>query len=202
MNKELALSLVNEMIDNNVIRFITNYFEEKDWPRTANISRPFRISRGCYKIVFIFDDCDFVIKTDYIDKWIEGTERDYGGCKDEYEMYQRICRDNMNRYFPETDFLVEEYGYKFYIQKRADVDECKTEDMIFESLRPEFDTDEDAQDYASSGEVLNSEILYAVFGEIDGGVLENYLDMLDITDIHSGNIGYYNDCPLIIDFAC
>lgn len=202
MDKNLAMSLVNELLDNDVIDYITHTFARPDWPGITHISRRFRVSRGCYKIVFIFEDCDFVIKTDRVDDWYNGPSNNFGGCHDEYDIYQRICKDNMTEFFPETDFLMEADGYEFYIQERADIDEDRAEDEIYQSIRYSFEDDEEAQDYAYSGEVTLEDILYAIFGSDDGEKLSQYLSGLDITDIHSGNVGWRNGYPMIIDFAC
>lgn len=200
-----AKQFVNDWIQKglleNKMRVCDTYIWYKDNQKNLN----FKMANGCYKFAFIIPDFDYVIKTDSIDEWVSihvGTYRDFGGCLSELEIYQQACRDNMERFFPETEFLMEIDGFRFYIQEKAVVESQTVIDSITKNVQDDFDSEEEAEYYAED-EPSEWDVLYAVLNDtIETSLLTDYLDNIDVSDIHPSNVGWIGERGVVIDFAC
>lgn len=191
-DKETALNFLNELVSKGLLTNLSsNLFY---WRNNNTFSHNFHIGYGLYKYVFIIDDYDFVIKTNH-------TSKIGNGCAEEFYMYKQAVKDNMEEFFPETDFLTSIDGHKFYIQERADVNEMGVEDSVFEYVSPYFDDEQLAREYVYDDEIEVEDILNAVFPKEKAKKVIDWLDKYGIEDIHCGNIGFNNNRPMIIDFS-
>lgn len=200
-----AKQFVSDWVQKGLLDHGMRLFDTRKWYHDNKDSLNFKMDNGCYKFAFIIPDFDYVIKTDSIDEWVSkntGTYRDYGGCLNEFETYQRACKDNMERFFPETDFLIDIDGYRFYIQERAVIDADTVIKSIAYNVQENFDTREDAEYYAED-EPAEWDVLYAVLDDVEEtNILANYLEDIDVNDIHNNNVGWIGERGVVIDFAC
>lgn len=173
------------------------------------ISFKFTVSAGCFKIVIIPTDADFVIKTAITYEWrynepaktIEEQHKDPNGPYAEYRQWGLIEKSAFKDYFLETDYLMSIEDHEFFIQPKAICDEC----AVTDSLRAYIDIDEfadedDLNDYLEYDYELDT-LLCSLWGNNDGEDLQNFLEKMDITDIHKGNIGMFDGEWVIIDYA-
>lgn len=203
--KEQAKEYLNKMIAAGMLENISVgklYSWHKEAKEQDDFIKRTSLSAGCFKNTLTFYTFGYVIKFDKINEFSEERkEHNHNGCRSEYEIYQKVIADKMERFFPETDFLTEIDGYKFYIQERVEADEYAIESDVFDYVRSEFDCDEDAEDYVSSGDVREEDILYSIMNVEEANILMTWLDAHEINDIHTGNVGYLNGRGVVFDFA-
>lgn len=201
--KEQAKEYLNKMIAAGMLENITvghlyNWYKETK--KSNDFIKHTHLTSGCFKNTLIFYTFDYVIKFDKVYEF-SNKELKHNGCCSEYKIYQDIIADKMERFFPETDFLTEIDGYKFYIQERVEADEYAIESDVFNYVRSEFDCDEDAEEYVSSGDVREEDILYSIMDCNEAETLMAWLNAHNINDIHTGNVGYLNGRGVVFDFA-
>lgn len=173
------------------------------------ISFNFTVSAGCFKIVIIPTDADFVIKTAITYEWridqptrtIEEQHEEQNGPYAEFQQWNLIEKTSFKDYFLETNYLMSIEEHEFFIQPKAICDEC----AITDSLRAYIDTDEffdedELNEYLEYDYELDT-LLCSLWGNDNGEDLQNFLEEMDITDIHKGNIGRFNGEWVIIDYA-
>ena len=151
---------------------------------------------GATKICLIPEDGDFVFKINIIDVC-----KDY--CEYEADNYQEAVKAGKDRYFLETKYFktLNECGVCFPIYIQPKIDEISSE----------IDSESDEEinipsSYCSSPAAwrMSPTWIYnfiEMYGKDEYFNLLEFCDKAGINDLHSGNIGYVNGCPVIFDYA-
>lgn len=189
-------------------------------------SGPFYISNGVSKVVIVFDNEPFVIKIPFNGmveyEWVYDEEADDGDydydnpifeefdgadapdnsdyCWDEVIRIEKAEEAGYGDLFPDTEFLTEFDGHRFYIQEKVklvgrtyptEISEHSRE--VSESMDPRY----------QSGTDLWRAVIVELYGE---DFWKNFVDwdyfgnMGILTDMHSGNYGYDEEGrPVILD---
>ena len=203
---------------NDIIPYVKNYnfgdfFTENeedflisaiDCENTSN----FDWDDGASKLVIIPENCDYVIKIPFNGSYdsFEGcyTEFSQNYCETEIDLYEKIISENpvFAQFFLPLIKVEEFKKYNIYIQEKChsyiDTDEKERQSSYSkESLTRAFEFQKHPLPLdwiAAVFENLKDETLFEEFIH----VLEKY----DITqDLHRGNIGYYKNKPIILDYA-
>ncbi len=207
---------------NKIISALENcYFEDLgDWITFENnVVIPFKekyhnnveSKTGASKGVLIFKDFGFVIKIPFMyddcGDELEGaflSLEPWNYCQQEVEKFNEIKGSKIEKMFVKTEFLTEVNGYPVYIQDYAeschnnyikhggsshtDKDENKIISLTEENNYKFIDVEWEADVFNRYGEEF-----YKLFKE----EIDNY----EIDDLREDNLGYVNECPVIIDYA-
>lgn len=161
---------------------------------------------GATKVAFYFaENPEWVIKAAYLRETNPeyGETQDY--CERENEVYELACLQMLEGYLAHTEFLEEISGIKFYIQEYA----AGAIGEIFEKFRSyvvdeyQLDSELYEEEINSRAEYLeDEEMLCAVFGVHEGGLLYSFLENEMVNDLHEGNYGITRDGrTVLIDFS-
>ena len=162
---------------------------------------PFKIAAGATKVVIVFLNENFVIKIPFkgITNYLHEFRTYPNYCNKEKEIYEKAISNNLEQYFIPCCHLGK-IGKKgksisIYSQKKVAV---LDNEMTQSYLKRDEIEDEN--------ELSNSKTWNLDFIEnYSYNEYRNLIDFLfyenDITDFHSGNIGYYQKKPVIFDFG-
>lgn len=171
---------------------------------------------GGTKLVLLFNQTDFVIKIpfegeldyDYDDEeeifrpfYAEGNGWDY--CAMEEDEYQRACEFGIEQCFAKTSYFCTIDGHPIYKQPYVRMYSIHQEG----STHSEADSREAERRYKESDGVsggLPSEWMADVVSYFGGETFSKLLKFLsrsDINDLHSGNVGYLNNAPVLVDYS-
>ena len=164
----------------------------------------FSIEFGTYRHTFIFDDCDWVLK---IPRKIG--EHNYNDCEIEVMVYKLAEEYGVNRFFAPAEKLVSfscSLGeIPIYVMKKVVVDEDRVSDHFYSLYDEDSEDEEDVSEwYENNFDEIDATMQAFVdyYGGVEADILQNFLNKVDINDIHSGNVGYDEDDNLIIiDYA-
>lgn len=162
---------------------------------------------GASKGVFLHDDWDFVIK---IPLYENDDTRDY--CKMEFAAYNSILRDYplCKDLFMEICYLGEYGEIPVYAQTKIQTIFCdylwtcnqSQYDEVYDTRKSNFDFDIVCDKL--SGSRLSNLFALLIFKTFGLAVLETFarwVNDTDQTDLHSANVGFYNNLPCVFDFA-
>ena len=152
---------------------------------------------GATKICLVPDDGDFVFKINIIDD--DGI--DY--CKYEADNYQEAVKAGKGKYFLETRYFktLNECGVCFAIYIQPKIEEISSEidsdsDEVI-NISPSYYSSP-AADRLSPTWIHN---FIEAYGESEYFSLLDFCNKTAINDLHSGNIGYIDNHPVIFDYA-
>lgn len=165
------------------------------------------LADGASKIVIVFLEEDFVLK------WTSSTR--YDEATREYKIYQEAVKTGIEFIFPKTEFCAEIGGIKFYKQAKI---QSSVSDLSYEKKekyrkrtrnvsRKMCERISDGfyvEKFGGCNRDLNElwvRMLVLTYGKRVCKLLEDFTKVHRINDLHGGNIGYYNDKPIILDFA-
>ena len=172
---------------------------------------------GETKGVFVPYDEDIVFKFPLLSRC-----KGFDYCRAEVRNYRAAEKAEVDQYFAWTDKLFDVYTdngyYPIYVMVKVDCDEEAITDMMVETFcennrNPDDEdvdeVDEDArQDYedrynsACSGSTEGvDEWFHSTLDCREYAKLDQFLCFNDIDDIHSGNLGFYGDSVVIIDYS-
>ena len=186
-----------------------HYFSEEYFPSLlASIPIEVDYATGCTKAVIWTEDMEYVIKIPFVGDE-EGvfsgsfyTKEGWDYCAEEVERYKLACRYNLNDFFLETVFVDKINDYPIYAQKRV----CIFGDQNFYSSHSQ------EQRQSVTSKLRDKKIWVALpidwlidaqlyYGEERVDDLLSFLKDFDFQDLHSGNVGYLNGKPIIVDYA-
>ena len=185
--------------------FFADIEDEFSDNNTENLQFFYGISKG---VIYAPEMPQYVIKIPFLSNWGE----DY--CRIEVTMYQEAKKENLERFFAASDFLMH-YGedklpvyIMEYMRVKGDyVDRSgrqiltsKSEDEgEVESL--DFESDE-GQGTSKCFHYLTEAYLSSILPEDDFKELIDFLEELSIDDIHSNNVGFREDHSVgLIDYS-
>ena len=168
-----------------------DYFEGQAW-----------VGSGATKLVIIPNDADYVIKIPF-DAWNDGTmfdENDY--CELEEIAYDKAAQNGLDYLFMPTRFVESISTVKIYVQDRVDGYAYDTDD----DQLTDDELDEIECIKTSSGVTCEVSSFWVhefleVYGEDTFDEFTNFLTCFGINDLHSGNVGYWNNKPVIFDYS-
>ena len=173
---------------------------------------------GATKVVLIIENLDYVIKIpfhgrieyaysedeeDVFEEFSGATAGDsncWDYCKEEVFYYQKAKEKNVEKFFLETSILgYSNDDYPIYIQPKARIFNyykskslSAEEQIITNRLRSKCET-------WFSVRWIRDAINW--YGEAEVEKLLKFISNQEINDLHSGNLGYLNDRPVIVDYA-
>lgn len=183
----------------------------------SGISKAVIIAKGIDKVIKIpfnsmFSECDYDDAATYCtelpntDDFIydffcatlsSGEGWDY--CALETEIYDLARQNELDLYFAEvSEWIDPTLRYPIYIQPR-----CK---MLEEDDRFSDQELEKVSTYCHSKDINCFNPYWILdfisfYGETEFERLSNFLKENNITDLHGGNLGYLDGCPVIVDYA-
>ena len=164
----------------------------------------FSVEFGTYRYTFIFDDCDWVLK---IPRKIG--EHNYNDCEIEVMVYKLAEKYGINHFFAPAaqlaSFNCSLGEIPIYVMKKVVVDEDRVSDHFYSLYDEDSEDEEDVSEwYENNFDEIDATMQAFVdyYGGAEADILQNFLNKVDINDIHSGNVGYDEDDNLIIiDYA-
>ena len=164
----------------------------------------FSIEFGTYRHTFIFDDCDWVLK---IPRKIG--EHNYNDCEIEVMVYKLAEKYGLHHFFAPAaqlaSFSCSLGEIPIYVMKKVVVDEDRVSDHFYSLYDEDSEDEEDVSEwYENNFDEIDATMQAFVdyYGGAEADILQNFLNKVDINDIHSGNVGYDEDDNLIIiDYA-
>jgi hypothetical protein len=156
----------------------------------------FWAASGATKFCFGHTDLEgWVVKVSHINN-------KYDYARMEYSNYRLACDAGLAYYFPETFYLGEFDGCRFYLQQEVECDEDQVTSDWYERLRDSYE--EDGEEYDVDrlwDEIDNLDDDEKAFLMFHDGELGHFLCENRINDLHEGNFGYINGRCVIIDFS-
>ena len=164
----------------------------------------FSVEFGTYRHTFIFDDCDWVLK---IPRKIG--EHNYNDCEIEVMVYKLAEKYGLHHFFAPAaqlaSFNCSLGEIPIYVMKKVVVDEDRVSDHFYSLYDEDSEDEEDVSEwYENNFDEIDATMQAFVdyYGGAEADILQNFLNKVDINDIHSGNVGYDEDDNLIIiDYA-
>lgn len=149
---------------------------------------------GATKAVFIFEDCDWVIKFT-----LPNSTNDY--CTREYNNYVLAEAAGLSYYFAETVYLGTFDGIAFYAQEQVDCDES-VDSTIVSNLQARYEENDEQYDVDSlwyeAEDMHPVERVSLLYGN---DTLCDFIAERHINDLHCGNFGIKGDHYVMIDFS-
>ena len=119
-------------------------------------------------------------------------------CLSEVEIYMRAIEAGVQQIFAKTDFITTVDGHPIYIQEKAEIFNQRDHFHSREQLRK---TREKTKNYyCEANEDWLTDVL-EYYGEDIFLDFLRFVDDLQITDLHSGNLGYIDKRPVITDYS-
>lgn len=173
--------------------------------------RKFSIYSGASKFCLVFKDTDFVLK------WAHGYDSQaYNEAVKEAEIYENAKCAGLECFFPKTKIFGEFNGIIFVAQEKidfstADVPNVKyikynriahtTANRIKDKMQKQFN---EACSNGNYTRPLNRQwagMVLSLYGKRKAKQLCQFIIKHQINDLHSDNLGYKDDRPIIFDFS-
>ena len=170
---------------------------------------------GATKIVLLFPNCDFVIKIpfsgyeDYeygYESFLYATdsEDEWNYCETEANRYKMAKFEGFEEAFAKTEEVTRINGYPIYKQEKA---VTLSEDERYNSGEKQH-TEKEEQEAEELEDTYCTDLssfwicdAIAYYGKEFVKKLLDFLNWNEFTDLHSSNIGYIDNIPVLIDYA-
>lgn len=166
-------------------------------------ARRIHVDYGATRVVVVADNLDWVLKFDFQNA---GLSHEYNEL--EVKNYQYACEWNLEDCFAAMYFLEKVNSIKVYAQERVRIDDDLTSDSFYEYTLQNYYSDEDSDDedvrenaWEDSNELDNEDRIYAMVDNLTARELVRFTNRYDINDLHSGNWGYRDGDPVLVDYA-
>lgn len=168
-----------------------------------------QIFHGETRVVVVFDDLEWVLKFNFFNR---PTCKDVDYNDREYRHYVAAGDRGLGEYFAAMEYLgVFEDDVDVYAQEKVEIDEDAVSDSFYQYMSENLFGGVDTQECSSSSlnERISEEAEYLenedrIYAMITDGAAEDLIDFIqyyDINDLHSGNWGYRDGQPVLIDYA-
>lgn len=131
------------------------------------------------------------------------TENEWDYCELECAMYQQAVREGLEAYFAKECLLGEVRGYPVYVQQLVVPFEEATSSRVSRSTPEALRSTEEMCDkndiWCFNVEWITDFIL--AYGEDEFKRLDKFLKKMYISDLHRGNVGYFNGYPILLDYS-
>jgi hypothetical protein len=200
-NTELWVKILNK-IEHKVATDFYSIYSMED--ALQEVSAPeFSVDSGVTKGCIIPKDSDFVIK------WTR--DKRENEAEQELEIYQEAVARGIDFLFPQTCFLCEVSGVKFFAQQKVD---CSRYDLdekaytkykkITKTVKAEIFQKAQKGFYNYSWRSIDNlwlSMIISLYGKKITLKLEQFTVDFKINDLHNGNIGFINNRPVLLDFC-
>lgn len=215
-NKDKLNEILNALTYCNFDQLENNYDVFND-----QVVSPFRrhyegnvdYAEGATKGVLIFKDLGFVIKIPYsmLDEYdicgaYDGVET-WNYCSQEANRYGMAENEGLQDVFLETTLLDDINGYPVYIQPYAQIfknmEASDISEHSYASSEEEKQQTRNINEEYAFNDITNiweSEV-FALYGKDYYIKLKSFINDIDINDLRTANIGYYNNKPVLVDYA-
>ena len=169
-----------------------------------NLDEELVVSEGVSKICLVFKNENFVVK------W----SRYSGEAEKEIQLYQLAKEANIEMFFPATRQLVTLNNIVFVIQEKVDVYCCDTTPRLERLYATKAKTVSDRIISKMSNDMMKAHNHYSrkpnelwvrlsisIYGKHRCKRFCEFLKAHKINDLHSGNLGYKNNKPVVLDFC-
>lgn len=164
-----------------------------------------KVCDGSSKICLVFPDVPYVVK------W---STEGYSEAMREVQIYKDAVSKNLEKFFPDTIFLVSLNGIDFVAQEKIDFSVCECDlknARIFSRItRTALDKTVAKMDrefqkaspfYRRRLDVQWAKMAIVLYGKKACKALCEFVIANKINDLHKSNIGYKNGRPIILDFS-
>ena len=168
---------------------------------------PIKTCDGATKICIIFKDEDFVVKFSFEDHKVDEAVK-------EAEIYQDAIENHLEMFFPYTKILTTIDDVTFVLQRKIDFSAAERSEKLAESYNKITQTVPDrivdkvqaefSKAHSSFRRRINVEwvkMCVSIYGKRRVKQLCAFVIKHKINDLHSYNVGYYKNKPLILDFS-
>ena len=218
MSNEEILQLFNACTFDGVLT--ENDFEDKVLSNLPDDLK-YHYEYGATKLVIMLPDCDFVIKIpfsgsyqefyqdktdDYEEEYVEFENADFETCewdycKTEVNRYNLAKNAGIEKYFAKTEYIGMVNNYPIYIQQKAEIfSEVKDLNSYSEEKKSSTREKCDKEDLWCFNECWLSDLL-DYCGDRIFSLFMSFLKDNEIDDLHSSNIGYIDENPVLVDYS-
>ena len=186
-----------------------DYFDVRKRIEYENLDNIISCNHGVSKLCLVFKKEDFVIKWTYEDPWESSKEEAMKEC----EIYQKAKEQGLEMLFPSTKFFGEINDIKFVIQEKIDYScgDCpydtklKYQKISKTATQKIIDKMQDGfkigKGYDRNLDRLWTSMVITLYGKRICKKLCAFIKENEINDLHTGNLGYKNNHPIILDFS-
>ena len=215
--REYLISLTEDLFAHGFKNAIIPWCDEDIYDTTdewVNSHYHFLKDKHCYlvhgmtRVVVINEDFPWVLKFNFKN---EKMRRDYNFLEAKY--YELACEEGIEEFFAATYFLKNIDDVDVYVQEKVEADEDAVSSSFFEYTLENYFSDrvveneededklnDDAWDEANS--LDNEERIYAMIENYsDARRVVDFASKYQINDLHSGNWGYRDAQPVLIDYS-
>ena len=126
----------------------------------------------------------------------------YDYCEVECALYRAAQQEGLADYFAQEEKVYDHNGLRIYIQQRVNpLEVCRDERYSVDDVRIKSTR----ENCSSLGVACFNPIWIADFidwyGEDEFLKLSTFLEHYGIHDFHSGNLGYYDEIPILLDYS-
>ena len=184
-------------------------FHVRERIKDENLSNIISCYQGASKLCLVFKKEDFVIKWTREDLWESSKEEAMKEC----EIYQKAKEQGLEMLFPSTKFFGEINDIKFVIQEKIDYSCEKCPIITREKYKKISKTaTEKIIDKMRNGFKINkgcdrdldrlwASMVITLYGKKVCKKLCTFIKENEINDLHTSNLGYKNNHPIILDFS-
>lgn len=135
----------------------------------------------------------------------KGMRRNWDYCEVEEVLFNRAYKAGVNDYFAQTAYIGEINGYPIYIQERAEIysdSEVKYSYKLIKELIEEIKQDLGDSDRLF-GRLPDEWVcdFYVIYGKDLLVKFLNFVEEQEISDLHSDNVGFIDDKPVLTDYS-
>jgi len=200
-NTELWVKILNE-IEHVIATDFYSIYRMED--ALQKVSAPaFSVDSGVTKGCIIPEGFDFVIK------WTK--DKRENEAEQELEIYQEAVARGIDFLFPQTCFLCEVSGVKFFAQQKVDCSRGNLDEKTYSKYKKITKTvKQEIFQKAQKGfynnawggiDILWLSMVISLYGKKTTLKLEQFTMDFKINDLHNGNIGFINNRPVLLDFS-
>lgn len=184
-------------------------FDVRERIENENLSNIISCYQGASKLCLVFKKEDFVIKWTREDPWESFNDEAMKEC----EIYQKAKEQGLEKLFPLTEFFGEINGIKFVLQEKIDYscEDCPYDtklkyrkisktatEKIIDKMRNGFKIN---KGYDRDLDWLWASMVITLYGKKVCKKLCTFIKENEINDLHTSNLGYKNNHPIILDFS-
>ena len=184
-------------------------FHVRERIKDENLSNIISCYQGASKLCLVFKKEDFVIKWTRRDPWESFNDEAMKEC----EIYQKAKEQGLEMFFPSTKFFGEINDIKFIIQEKIDYscEKCPYDTKlkyrkisktatkkIIDKMRNGFKIN---KGHDRDLDELWASMVITLYGKKVCKKLCTFIKENEINDLHTSNLGYKNNHPIILDFS-
>lgn len=201
--------LCNENSEALIYDAVANDYEEFDVGATKIVLIP-EHENYVVKIPFSHSLCelrewnDELEEYEYKEYYEEFICAPYGGkwdyCHSEIQVYQMAQEHNVAQYFLPLQHIGDVDGHPIYVQEKVEMYD------YYATKSHSRDDEDSAYNSCQSRNLDMFNVSWCTDFILTYGIdafadLDDFFNVIGLTDLHSGNIGYYHGVPVIVDYA-